>query len=76
MAYEIPRPFYSTALKHEALQRVRVEGKPPERVARELGLSDERLATWLDEDDYPLSGTFDIASMHQGTARSPISDAW
>jgi len=76
MAYEIPRPFYSTALKHEALQRVRVEGKALEQVARELGLSDERLATWLDADDYPLSGAFDMLSMQRGAARGPISDAW
>jgi transposase-like protein len=52
MAYEIPRHHYSSALKREAVQRVRLEGKPVEQVARELGLSASRLAEWLDGEDH------------------------
>jgi len=76
MAYEIPRPFYSTALKHEALQRIRVEGKPLARVARELGLSDERLAAWLDADTYPMAGMLNVASIGRPPTSTSISDAW
>lgn len=50
MAYEIPRQFYSAALKREAIHRVRHEGKSPERVARELALSSVRLCEWLAAD--------------------------
>lgn len=47
MAYEIPRHFYSSALKREAINRVRRDGKALDQVARELGLSTTRLGEWL-----------------------------
>lgn len=53
MAYEIPRQYYTGALKREAVRRVRDEGKTIDHVCEELGLSPLRLTEWLAA-DHPL----------------------
>ena len=46
---EVPRPYYSRALKSEAVRRVLLEGKGPAHVARELALSEQTVRHWVDD---------------------------
>lgn len=49
--YEIPRRFFSHAFKRAALERVLLEGKEPEAVARELAMPLQVLQQWLDAEE-------------------------
>lgn len=49
--YEIPRRFFSQAFKRAALERVLLEGKDPDAVARELAMPLPVLQEWLDAEE-------------------------
>ncbi|KKB63093.1 hypothetical protein WM40_13960 [Robbsia andropogonis] len=49
--YEIPRSFFSHAFKRAALERVLLEGKAPDAVARELAMPLQVLQEWLDAEE-------------------------
>lgn len=49
--YEIPRSYFSHAFKRAALERVLLEGKDAEAVARELAMPLQVLQEWLDAEE-------------------------